>query len=204
MATAPKPERVAQRRRQILEAAYQVFATKGYQSASIADIAAELGIGHGTFYRYFDNKLDIFRHVIDQVVERIGAVVMSEDPESTNALPECREQVHRLGRSLYELFIADPQLAQLLFYEAFGIDAEIDRRVRVAMDIMGGYTERYLKNGVAKGFLRGNLDTATTAFAINAIIFEGARRVMRADDREALANKWIESVTDLMLQGMKA
>lgn len=203
MANAPKPERVAQRRRQILEAAYRVFAQKGYQAASIADIAGELGIGHGTFYRYFDNKLDIFRHVIEEVVQRIGAVVMSEDPESTATLGEYREQVHRLGRSLYELFIADPQLAQLLFYEAFGIDTEIDRRVRAAMDIMGGYTERYLHNGVSKGFLRADLDTATTAFAINAMIFEGARRVMRADDRAGLSKKWTEAVADLMLEGMK-
>jgi AcrR family transcriptional regulator len=204
LSSPAKLDRAQRRRRQILDAAYRVFGDKGYQAASIADIATVLGIGHGTFYRYFDNKLDIFRHVIDEVMQRIGRVVMAEDPESTADLAGYRDQIGRLGRSLYELFMSEPQLAQLLFYEAYGIDAEIDRRVRMALDVFGGYTERYLRNGMKKGFLRPDLDASTTALAINAMIFEGARRVLRADDPEANATIWIDAVRRLMLDGMSA
>jgi AcrR family transcriptional regulator len=59
---APKNEdrgkneaRLAARRSQILEAAYRAFASKGYRDTMVADIAQKLGIGHGTFYRYFAN-----------------------------------------------------------------------------------------------------------------------------------------------------
>ena len=47
------------RTKEILDAAYKVFSEKGYHDAGIADIAAELQIGHGTIYRYFKNKADI-------------------------------------------------------------------------------------------------------------------------------------------------
>ena len=42
-----------QKRKDILAASVQVFAEKGFHAAGIADIAQKLGIGHGTFYRYF-------------------------------------------------------------------------------------------------------------------------------------------------------
>lgn len=198
----PKTDRVAARRRQILDAAYRVFAAKGYQQTSIADIAAELGIGHGTFYRYFENKLDIFAHVIDEVVMRIGAVVLAEAPDATSDLAGYRTQLERLGRALYGLFMNDPDLARLLFYEAFGIDEDIDAKVRAAMEVFGGYTEQYLKNGIAKGFLRSDLDTEVTARAINAMIFEGARRVIKAKAPEQEVDRWIDGVSKLMLDGM--
>ena len=56
-----------------------------------ADIAAELGIGHGTFYRYFRNKHDIAAHVLDRVVERVAAGALEEDPEASDTLEEYRE-----------------------------------------------------------------------------------------------------------------
>ena len=57
-----------ERRRDILDAARTLFASKGYQATNIADVADRLKMGHGTFYRYFKNKRDIFSHVIDEIV----------------------------------------------------------------------------------------------------------------------------------------
>src|SRR5581483_1391867 len=45
--------RKAELRREIIDAAFTCFAENGYHATGIADIAARLGIGHGTFYRYF-------------------------------------------------------------------------------------------------------------------------------------------------------
>ena len=71
----PPEELVEQRRNEIIEAAYEVFSTKGYTATGIADIAERLGIGHGTFYRYFKNKRDILDQVIDYGVERIVSAI---------------------------------------------------------------------------------------------------------------------------------
>lgn len=50
------------RRQSILEAACKVFCTKGIQSATMADVAAEAGISPGAIYRYFPSKDDLARH----------------------------------------------------------------------------------------------------------------------------------------------
>jgi TetR/AcrR family fatty acid metabolism transcriptional regulator len=43
----------------ILDAAIKIFAEKGYQYATIAEIAKEAGISTGLVYSYFENKLDL-------------------------------------------------------------------------------------------------------------------------------------------------
>jgi AcrR family transcriptional regulator len=52
----------------LVAAAREVFETKGYLDARVADIAAAAGVGHGTFYTYFDSKEKVFRAAADEVV----------------------------------------------------------------------------------------------------------------------------------------
>ncbi|MEZ6186159.1 MAG: TetR/AcrR family transcriptional regulator [Planctomycetota bacterium] len=197
-----KEEKAERRRAEIVQAAYEVFAERGYHSAGIAQIAERLGIGHGTFYRYFQNKLDIFSHVIDRAMTQIAALVLAEDPEASNTLAEYRAQVERISDGLFALFTQDQALPQLLFVEALGIDEQLSSKLQLALDLAVAYTERYLLNGQAKGYLRADLDTATTAQALNAMTFEGARRVVRADDPVAACARWKRAVTQLLFEGI--
>lgn len=192
-------KRSSDRHEEILTAAYKVFAEKGYHRTGIADIATELGIGHGTFYRYFKNKLDIFEHVVEVVIQKIAGVVALENPQATDNLQDYREQSERIGNRLFDLFINDEHLSRLLFYEALGITPELNEKLQTAMDTFAQLTELYLKNGVSKGFLAPELDTAVTARAINAMIFEGIRR---AASRENHAEAWLTAVLKLMFEGV--
>jgi AcrR family transcriptional regulator len=195
-------DRAAQRRADIVKAAYDVFATRGFHTCGIADIAKRLGIGHGTFYRYFKNKLDIFSHVIDHALAQIIAI--DEDPRAATTLEEYRAQVERIGRRLFDLFTSDPHLPKLLFVEALGIDEEISAKLQLAEDALAQLTEEYLKNGTDRGFLRADLDIGPIAIAINAITLEGARRVVRADDPQAERDRWIAAVSSLLFEGIAA
>ena len=56
-------ERVEQRREQILKAAVKVFGRKGYERATIADIAREARLAEGSIYNYFKNKADLLVHI---------------------------------------------------------------------------------------------------------------------------------------------
>jgi AcrR family transcriptional regulator len=53
------------KRNQIIEAAAQVFAKKGYSGAVVADIALRANIGKGTVYEYFNSKEDLFFAVFE-------------------------------------------------------------------------------------------------------------------------------------------
>ena len=71
-----------------------------------------------------------------------------------------------------------------------------------ALKLFGMATAAYLKNGVEKGFLREDLVIEETAFALNAILLEGARRISLAEDPEVAYEKWTKALVDLMLEGM--
>jgi len=196
---------IDRRRDEILGAAEKVFAERGYHAANIADIAAELGMGHGTFYRYFGNKRDIAVHVVERVVERISLVVADEDPDASTTVDEYREQVVRIGNALFDAFLEDEHLAQLFFYEATSVDTELTARINQALDLFRDYTARYLVNGARRGFLRDGLDVEVTAAAINGMIFEGARRLAASstaagDDVDR--DRWIAGVTALIFGGV--
>lgn len=56
-------------RGRILAAAQKRFAARGYRHTGVADIAREAGIAAGTLYRYFADKEDLFRAVVEGLHE---------------------------------------------------------------------------------------------------------------------------------------
>jgi AcrR family transcriptional regulator len=57
------------RREQILAAATNVFAEKGFQRATIRDVAKAAGIADGTIYNYFENKTALMMGILNQLNE---------------------------------------------------------------------------------------------------------------------------------------
>lgn len=58
-----------QRKKEILAAATNLFAKKGYRETTLEDIAAEAEFGTGTLYNYIASKEDIFRNILKQLIE---------------------------------------------------------------------------------------------------------------------------------------
>lgn len=66
----PIQEQLAQaRQHQILQAAINVFAEKGFHRATIRDIAKAAGIADGTIYIYFENKTALLLGILNLVNE---------------------------------------------------------------------------------------------------------------------------------------
>ncbi len=60
---------ITARRNQILDAATQVFAEKGFHRATIKDIARVAGIADGTIYTYFPSKTDVLLGILNRLNE---------------------------------------------------------------------------------------------------------------------------------------
>ncbi len=191
------------RRREIIDAAYKVFAEKGYHNAGMADIAAELEVGHGTIYRYFKNKLDLASCVIEELIVKISELVTAEPPEAVTTLEEYRDCLGRIGTRFFDLLEENPELHQWFFYEALCIDASVSEKINDAFTLFGAYTELYLKNGIERGFLRPDIHTHETSLAINATLFEAARRLSGAPKIDEASRKiWSETIITLILEGL--
>jgi len=191
------------RRAEILEVALKVFSEKGYHAAKIEDIAAELNVGHGTFYRYFKNKLDIFNHVVENIVWMITELVADINPHEAETLEDYRRQLELIGDRLFGLFQSNPSFSRVIFYEAFGIDdRELRGRIQEVFDLIGRYIELYLENGIDRGYMREDLHVKESALAIGGALFEACRRVVASPDPERDLRVWKETIISLILQGV--
>jgi AcrR family transcriptional regulator len=78
-----------ERRQQILDAAYEVFISKGFAQSTTAEIARTAGIAEGTIYNYFGNKRDLFTELLKSHLLSDPLAGMMESPVAfdMNMLP---------------------------------------------------------------------------------------------------------------------
>lgn len=67
--TGIREQKKAGTRKAIMEAAIELFSTKGFEETSIEDIATRAGIGKATVYTYFAAKTDIFLTYCDDELD---------------------------------------------------------------------------------------------------------------------------------------
>jgi AcrR family transcriptional regulator len=63
------------RRDDVIEAAVRVFHQKGYASASIQDVAAEVGVLKGSLYHYIDSKEDLLARIFEDSAGHFEAML---------------------------------------------------------------------------------------------------------------------------------
>ena len=97
------PELQEQRRRQILRAAGQCFAEKGFHQASMAEIAKAAGLSMGLLYRYFANK-----DALVMAFAELSRAVVNEDrtayyiADTKNAAPDW-QPIHPKARAAFNV-----------------------------------------------------------------------------------------------------
>ena len=200
-AAGRRAARAEARREEILDAAERVFAAKGFHETGIADIAADLGIGHGTIYRYFENKQDVAAQVLDRAIMGIAQAGYAEDPTASSTIGQYREQTKRIMLGMFELLEQNPRSMELFHSQAQMIDGTALNR---SFEAYSAFTERFLVNGVEKGFLRPDLDITITAQALVGLIFEGTRRAIAERTPRSTWTRWIDAGVALMFDGVSA
>lgn len=60
----------AEKRERIIEAAIDEFATHNFHQARVTAIADQAGIAMGSFYQYFEDKMDLFKYLMELLVQK--------------------------------------------------------------------------------------------------------------------------------------
>lgn len=81
-----RAEKQAQTRTQLIQAAASVFARRGFQAATVEEIAEEAGYSHGAVYSNFSGKEELFLVVFEQyMTQRIEEVAHATEIEGSFA-----------------------------------------------------------------------------------------------------------------------
>jgi AcrR family transcriptional regulator len=192
-------------RDEIVDAAFAEFAQRGYHDTGIADIARRLGIGHGTFYRYFQNKRDILDHVVANLIERLLSALTEENaPDAATTLESYQEQTQRIALVVTEIFQDDPRAAQMLLFEATSIDVELTDRLLSVFDTAASLTAGYFENGMHHGYIRADLDTVASAEAVVGMMIAAVLNILRHPDDPDRHERFSAALLRLMLDGIIA
>lgn len=125
--------RAGERKRQILDVARKLFATKGYHAANIEDVCKAAGIARGTLYQYFLNKRELMLAVMEDVAKRVEKV-LDERPRLASIpgiekvpvelmLTFCKKRL----REILDAVFIDEHVLRLMLRDARGIENGIDR-----------------------------------------------------------------------------
>jgi AcrR family transcriptional regulator len=149
-------------RRRLIDAAREVFATRGYHVATVSEITRKAGLAKGTFYLYFDEKKQIYFELVRtflQLVKDIGQSVQREVRTPQEFLRRCEQAAGELLR----VFIEHHGLARLAYRES-GLDAELEHMLREFYRELAGVEAENIRLGIELGLFR-QVDPLITAYA---------------------------------------
>jgi AcrR family transcriptional regulator len=101
------------REEEILEAAGNLFAERGYSDASTQELADLLHVGKGTIYRYFPTKRALFLATVDRMMRLLDEAIARAIAGFDDPLQRMAIAVHVYLR----YFSEHPQLPELLIQE---------------------------------------------------------------------------------------
>ena len=152
----------------IIEAAAIVFATRGYNSTLMAEIATEAGVGKGTIYEYFSSKEDLFFSVFEWFVEKTQA----EAKVSISALGgSASERLKALNDALLRSWLDMLDMYSLVM-EFWSASASSRMRQRFKQAFREGYRDfrqivsALLRDGIETGEFQPEVDAEAVAAAL--------------------------------------
>ena len=156
--------RGSERRDQVMEAGYRLFAEQGYHRTTVGDVCDALEVGKGVFYWYFPSKEALFTELLTISLLRLRRA----QQEAIEGIDDPVERIERGIRASIEFFRANPGFLALsrtaARYEEFAGLVERGQEIVVAD------TATHIKEGMAEGRIRHG-DPELMAHGILGAIF---------------------------------
>ncbi|MFF0709412.1 MULTISPECIES: TetR/AcrR family transcriptional regulator [Gordonia] len=117
------------RRRQLLDAASEIFVERGYHSAGMDEIAVHAGVSKPVLYQHFPSKLDLYIAVVDSHAEKLVTDV-------NNALLTTTDNRQRVRAAVAAFFnfIDEDNSGYRLIFSSDALDPAVIRRVEGATE----------------------------------------------------------------------
>ncbi|MGY3691726.1 AcrR family transcriptional regulator [Bradyrhizobium sp. USDA 3240] len=105
-----RSERVKENRRALVQAAAEIVGERGYEATSIAKITERAGLAHGTFYRYFESRQDLF----DQLLPDVGDELIDFLKGRASGASNLMDVEERGLRGFFDFLLENPGFYRLL------------------------------------------------------------------------------------------
>jgi AcrR family transcriptional regulator len=151
MSATSRAAAAADKRRQILDAAIRVFATRGFHACRVSDVADEAGVAYGLVYHYFGSKEEILNTLFTERWQiMLDAIAEIDRRQDTPA----RDKLYLVASFIIDSYRHEPDLMKVIIVEvtraANSFGREHLAKIREAYDMIGQIVEGAQREGVFK------------------------------------------------------
>lgn len=156
-------QKKSESRHSILASAKILFWKYGIRKVTVDEICKEAGVSKMTFYRQFENKLDLAKNVLEEVFKNSlnqYDEIINRDIPYPDKIKEIVLLKHEGAKELSEEFLKD-----LYQNESFGLKAYFeDYRQTIYLKVMAD-----LKDAQEKGWIRADLKLEFVLYMLNSL-----------------------------------
>lgn len=192
-------------RQKILESATQLFRERGFEAATLRDIARGAGLSTGALFANFSDKTEIFLVVIADENDRTVRAMREAYDESLPLQERLRHQMMRA----YETAQINARLILSAFVMKWSQDQSTPNEVGKMSDLVRYALRDALAAAVTRKELPAtvNLDAATEI--LEDLLFANMRRAFQASDDQgsfdmAVLNQRVTDQVAVVVAGLKA
>ncbi len=186
------------RKESILEAAIDVFGKKGFQAASVSEIARKAGIADATIYKYFRNKEDLFFSIpIEKTKEFRGQLDLHLEG-ITGAFNKIRKFVWYF---LY-FFKMNPEYGRILLLEMRVSKSFVTTETYDFLKESVGQVMNIILEGQTEGVIRRDIDVYVQRHLILGVLEHIVSRWLLKGGKYDLLEHHQE-VSQMLIDGLK-
>jgi TetR/AcrR family transcriptional regulator len=135
------------RKEEILSTATQLFAERGYEGASMGDLAERVGLRKASLFHHYASKDELYCAVLERLVGALGQLVMA----SAMAPGPFPERLDRLSDAIFDAMIAEPYAARLLIREMMDWGPYARTQFEALAKPLLDASKSFLESGQAEG-----------------------------------------------------
>src|SRR2546426_2037497 len=158
------------RRTQILAAAALVFARKGFDRATVTEVARAAGLAEGSIYNYFRSKEELLAHIPRQLAQPVLATLLEHTPMPASA-EEMEALLLHLASGMVERVRTHAKFLKVFFSALPYLSPAARETYMQLLPVYGAAAlERILREGIRAGYLRRDLNPVVAARVLPGVL----------------------------------
>ena len=158
------------RQEQIIQAAMNLIASRGFKGLSVAAIANRIGLVPSAIYRHFKSKDDVLDMILDFIQERLFTNIRIVCKGTSDPMERLRRILKRHVETLRE----NRAIPRIIFTE--DVFSGNSKRKNKVYGIINGYLARLnkiIRDGQEKGVIRSDTNSETVALMFLGMVQPG-------------------------------
>lgn len=187
---------------ELLDAALDLFLVRSIEGTTIAEITAGAGTAKGSFYRYFQDKKDLVRALIEPLSQMVEDAFTEADANLAKAR-ESAEMVrafHTLGMRLVPGVLLQPRLVILYLQECRGTTTPSRHPIETLRERVDAGALSLTVAAQAQGVWRA-FPAQISAYAVVGAVEKSLFALLCAEE-EVNPAEWTRALVSLILDGL--